>query len=641
MTQSSPDPSAASSAQSYLKRMQSLQRIREKSGGQLDLAQICVVGDQSSGKSALLSELTSVMFPENAGICTRAPIVVQCQRKAESAEGNVFSYRDPQNGGQYVVCKGGVAELKDSVMRLQEAALPSGDMISMEEICVRVEGPEQMDVIVIDLPGIIHNGKGADESRQLIRKYCQPEQTLTLLVSEAKQDDELVSAIAMLKEYDPHYQRTLRVLTKFDIFDSKEAEARACSLVAGEQNHRLGAHAVACRHGGKDYDAEAEAKVLTGLPGDRRGVASLKQRLPAVFSSLIASNLPNLRTQAEAHLEQARQSLAGIGMEPIEGLHMVRQLQLHAADREHFERQLTPHLTRFKEAIQETGKRITKKWTDTKFEANAFAISVFQGNSALLACMQEIAELWWEKPLEEFVRDVAEEARRSLNLHAPVVGLSQPFRDAVLAEWARLFEEQILINFRTKCKKARSQEGGYGTVNHELDAKYKGGNVMPQQLMVSLSENLEAKVRQFTTEFAQEFSTYHAVNAPVKAGQPRPSHNPPKPISDRIRAYLAQERDIWVKRHESSDLFEQQKVRLLDAVSAVWAVEHKTFVDVVMKETRDTIIDRRALWIQHEIYGNSHILANATEEKELADQRESLQKRISVMQDCLRELDSV
>ena len=64
----------------YLKILDSLSRIRDKCQGKLDLPQICVVGDQTSGKSSLLQCLTGVPFPVKSGICTRAPTVVQCRR---------------------------------------------------------------------------------------------------------------------------------------------------------------------------------------------------------------------------------------------------------------------------------------------------------------------------------------------------------------------------------------------------------------------------------------------------------------------------------------------------------------------------------------------------------------------------------
>ena len=67
----------------YLKTLDALSRMRDQCQGELALPQICVVGDQTSGKSSLLQCVTGVPFPVKSGICTRAPCVVQC-RNAES-----------------------------------------------------------------------------------------------------------------------------------------------------------------------------------------------------------------------------------------------------------------------------------------------------------------------------------------------------------------------------------------------------------------------------------------------------------------------------------------------------------------------------------------------------------------------------
>ncbi len=60
----------------YLKNLKTIKNIRDivKEQSVLHLPQMCVIGDQSSGKSALLNQLTGIDFPVNSGICTKAPI---------------------------------------------------------------------------------------------------------------------------------------------------------------------------------------------------------------------------------------------------------------------------------------------------------------------------------------------------------------------------------------------------------------------------------------------------------------------------------------------------------------------------------------------------------------------------------------
>ncbi len=63
----------------YVNQLAALQKRAIAGSNELDLPQICVVGDQSSGKSSLLAELTGINFPVSSGICNRAPIVVECK----------------------------------------------------------------------------------------------------------------------------------------------------------------------------------------------------------------------------------------------------------------------------------------------------------------------------------------------------------------------------------------------------------------------------------------------------------------------------------------------------------------------------------------------------------------------------------
>lgn len=46
---------------------------------------------------------------------------------------------------------------------------------------MKVYGPNMIDIIVVDLPGIINVGDGRDETRGLINQYIKLVETLILL----------------------------------------------------------------------------------------------------------------------------------------------------------------------------------------------------------------------------------------------------------------------------------------------------------------------------------------------------------------------------------------------------------------------------------------------------------------------------
>lgn len=63
------------------KLLETLKTVRKIVNGEhLSLPQICVVGDQSSGKSSLLTSISGIMFPEARGTCTRCPCVVNLMK---------------------------------------------------------------------------------------------------------------------------------------------------------------------------------------------------------------------------------------------------------------------------------------------------------------------------------------------------------------------------------------------------------------------------------------------------------------------------------------------------------------------------------------------------------------------------------
>ena len=160
---------------------------------ELNLPRICVIGDQSSGKSSLLCTLAEgIEFPTAHSLCTKAPIVVHSRR----GDVEKIEVRASPSDNFKIVSREDVA---DAIREAQDALVErvGGTKVTTQEVTVRVWGPGRSDFGIIDLPGIIHNGEGTVETLALIEKYISPPQTLVLLVTMAEQDDELAKCLEL------------------------------------------------------------------------------------------------------------------------------------------------------------------------------------------------------------------------------------------------------------------------------------------------------------------------------------------------------------------------------------------------------------------------------------------------------------
>mmetsp|Transcript_7297 Transcript_7297/g.13536 ORF Transcript_7297/g.13536 Transcript_7297/m.13536 type:complete len:627 (-) Transcript_7297:69-1949(-) len=611
------------STNEYRRQLDALQKIRAISGGnELDLPQICVVGDQSSGKSSLLAELTGIDFPVNSGICTRAPIVVECKLSKE-VEHDIYEIEQEDSIWKQVPRP---QELAHEITSLQNSALLKGwgpSKISTKEIRVRVRGPEQINIIVIDLPGIIHNGQGKTETKDLIDTYIQKKQTLILLVSEAKQDDEGCAAIGMAEEWDEDAERTLRVFTKCDTWDSDASKQRLVERMREQDcdsQNKLLPHAVICRmQGGSKYDADNEVNELKAMciPAKRAGVATLKDRLPPLYAELIRTNLATLESNINSLLEKTKDKLQEIGEEARSGDDMLRECQtvLLQSCVSTLEEPISEHFQKFKESIHATERKVKKPWSDKKLNPNVFECPFFQGGPALQSCMKEITD-WWRPIMTKYVDGIEHVALNHVlpALEEQTQGIPHVLRHTIHREWnieCRQAIKELKCTFENRLRK----EIPWGTVNHYLTSKFKSEEALPADLIEELMTRLE------------------------KTRSEAMDHIFLKP--DEIRKEINSAKERWSIGFGAKGLHEQQQQRLFHAVQAVWAVEHKTFTDCILKETTENLMRERARWVSTALFTNHKIKEAAVEDPAHQQKRQDLKDKRERMEKCLVELQSM
>lgn len=184
----------------------------------LSVPQICVMGDQSCGKSSVLEALSGVPFPRGSGLVTRCPVRLIMRR----SDGD-WSATASTTLSSHTVKANSPAELTAIISRLTDTLTKNSHGFSTESIVVRLGSSESPDLTVVDLPGIVRTAtSGQDpkviyEVNELIDTYLRQERTIILAVIPSNQDIATIDILERAQTVDPGGERTIGVLTKPDL----------------------------------------------------------------------------------------------------------------------------------------------------------------------------------------------------------------------------------------------------------------------------------------------------------------------------------------------------------------------------------------------------------------------------------------
>jgi interferon-induced GTP-binding protein Mx1 len=187
---------------------------------ELNMPQICVMGDQSSGKSSVLEALSGIPFPRGSGLVTRCPIRMVMKR---SRQGTQFSAAVSTSGNPEQTMAYDISELNILIDQKMREVCKEGNNFSTESVIVDLVSPDACDLTVVDLPGIIRTvttGQNVDSIKQvnsLIKSYLMDKRTIILAVIPANQDIATVDILERAQSVDPSGQRTIGVVTKTDL----------------------------------------------------------------------------------------------------------------------------------------------------------------------------------------------------------------------------------------------------------------------------------------------------------------------------------------------------------------------------------------------------------------------------------------
>ncbi|KAL2808434.1 P-loop containing nucleoside triphosphate hydrolase protein [Aspergillus granulosus] len=312
-------------------------------GGLVELPQLIVCGNQSSGKSSVLEAISRVRFPAKGNVCTRFATEVILRRSQvskikisiEPGYSSVFnserlehlrsfSHEEFTDGNDLPAL---IEQAKDH-MGITEA---ENSGFSDDTLKVEISGPDKPELTLVDLPGLYYStsrqqGKeGIAITRELTERYMKNTRSIILAVISAKTDYHLQEVLNIAERYDPQRERTLGIITQPDILEAGSEEENSYLLFLRNERMRLqlGWHALRNRSfetrdvSDNDRDQQEKEFFLQGrwatISREFVGVDSLRRRLSNILLKHIQRNLPDLISDIERKISDREQHLSKLG----------------------------------------------------------------------------------------------------------------------------------------------------------------------------------------------------------------------------------------------------------------------------------------------------------------------------------------
>ncbi|TDZ39060.1 Interferon-induced GTP-binding protein Mx3 [Colletotrichum spinosum] len=264
------------------------------------LPQLVLVGDQSAGKSSLMSGLAGLNLPRSEGVCTRCPvhIRVSCSNRGGpdwSCRVSLQQDYDYVPPGDYELTKEDVTPQNlfppwvkqprvvkefmtiydqseiDTVLRWAQIAILNHDQnhelyvpgsgaitkqsllskeaentaakFSPNTVALEIRGPDLPDLSFYDMPGIFRNSAREEDEylvsvvENLAREYISHAGALIIWAVPMNVDPETSSTLSIIRDLKAQ-QRTIGVMTKADLLPEGN-NAQWLSMLRGER-HRIG-----------------------------------------------------------------------------------------------------------------------------------------------------------------------------------------------------------------------------------------------------------------------------------------------------------------------------------------------------------------------------------------------------------------
>lgn len=303
----------------------------------VDLPQIIVVGDQSSGKSSVLEAISRVRFPVHDKLCTRFPtelvlrtddrtrVDVQIQRHQQDSEsGDAVPFSDTAFDK---------AALPEIIKKVTREILPDDVGFSEDVLRVEISGPDVPSLTLVDLPGFYHSeddnqsAAGRDVVNRLAERYMKKKNSIILAIISARNQLIMQEVLSKVKLHDKNKERTLGIITKPDLLSPKSSDEETFIRLMKnqDQSHQLslGWHVLRNRSEFEDANSDDErdrkeseffqSGPWSTIPPKNRGIDRLRKKLSNVLLGHIKKNLPSLIEQIQSEMISRHQAIKRLG----------------------------------------------------------------------------------------------------------------------------------------------------------------------------------------------------------------------------------------------------------------------------------------------------------------------------------------
>ncbi|KAK0748920.1 P-loop containing nucleoside triphosphate hydrolase protein [Schizothecium vesticola] len=322
-------------------------------GRYIDIPQLVIVGDQSTGKSSLLRSLTDIPFPVADGCCTRFATRIVSRRTAPGTPNQVkitivppdfkIKHFDYPPDDHYRSCH----EVRDSLtaeefsriiekvtteyMGINPGTGVNNKNFAVEVLKVEILGPQRPHFSILDIPGTVNNDFNLRPGEKLgisnmVAEYMKQPQNIVICVADAIADLARQFAFELAKIHVDE-TRLIGVFTKCDVLKRTGAE-KIVQIVNGKEERvdKLSHHGwFVVRNRADDNDPDpdfdlqqAEANLFrqepwTNVAESRRGSTRLKMYLSELLCDKIVTAFPRLVARLGELLRDAEVSMARLG----------------------------------------------------------------------------------------------------------------------------------------------------------------------------------------------------------------------------------------------------------------------------------------------------------------------------------------